>query len=330
MGTSNTHQEIAQAIANLHEVAVISHMRPDGDAVGSTLGLGMALQALGKNVHMWIEDAVPERFAFLEGAQLVTNPPNTLPPGVECLICVDCGEPKRLGDVGRSLVETSPFTINIDHHETNTLYATMNLVQGGAAACACVLIPLLDTLGAPLTAPIATALYVAVNTDTGSFQFSSTTPEVMRLGARLIEAGVDVGDVNRLLYQELPLASFRMQSEVLNNMMLDSDGLIVHYSLSIARRQDLHLQLQDTKDLVDIIRVLRGAKVALIFEELEGGLVRISLRSKDPTIRVNDIAAQFGGGGHPMAAGIRMRGELTEVRHIVLQAIRTVLQDNRL
>lgn len=325
MGTPNTHQEIAQAIAKLREVAVISHMRPDGDAVGSVLGLGMALQALGKSVHMWIEDAVPDRFAFLEGARLVANPPEILPPGVECLICVDCGEPKRLGDIGRGLVEAAPFTINIDHHETNTLYATMNLVQGNAAACACVIMPLLDALGVTLTRPIASALYVAVNTDTGSFQFDSTTPEVMRLGARLIEAGVDVGDVNRRLYQELPLEAFQMQSEVLNNMAVDSDGLIVHYSLSLARRQDLHLRLEDTKDMVDIIRVLRGAKVALIFEELEGGLVRISLRSKDPAIRVNDIAAQFGGGGHPMAAGIRMRGALTEVRQAVLQAIRNVL-----
>ena len=267
----------------------------------------------------------PERFSFLEGAELVTDPPEVLPDGVECLICLDCGEPKRLGEIGRRLVECAPFTINIDHHETNTLYATMNLVQGSAAACACVLVPLLDALGAPLTRPVANALYVAVNTDTGSFQYSSTTPEVMRLGARLLEAGVDVGDVNRRLYQELPLNAFRLQREVLSNMALDVNDLVVHYSLTAARRRELQLRLEDTKDLVDIIRVLRGAKVALIFEELEDGLIRISLRSKDPAIRVNDIAAQFGGGGHPMAAGIRKRGSLSEVRCAVLQAIRSAL-----
>ena len=144
MGMMNTHREIAEKIALPDEMAVISHMRPDGDAVGSTLALGLALKALGKRMHMWIEDAVPERFSFLEGASLIINPPDTLPEHVECVICVDCGEPKRLGDTGRSLVESAPFTINIDHHETNTLYGDMNLVEGGAAACACVLVPLLD------------------------------------------------------------------------------------------------------------------------------------------------------------------------------------------
>lgn len=325
MAARSSHQEIAQTLIDLNEIAVISHMRPDGDAVGSSIALGLALQALGKRVHVWIEDGVPERFRFLEGAQFVTPPPNTLPPGLECVVCLDCGEPKRLGGNGQLLVESAPLTINIDHHETNTLYATMNLVQEKAAACACVLAPLLDALGVALTPPMAAALYVAVNTDTGSFQYSSTTPEVMRLGARLIEVGVDVGDINRRLYQELPLAALHLQREVLCNMELDAEGLIVHYSLTIARRQELHLRLEDTKDLVDIIRVLRGAKVALIFEELEGGLVRISLRSKDPAVRVNDLAAQFGGGGHPMAAGIRMRGTLGDVRSAVLQATRKAL-----
>ena len=325
MGEINTYREIAKRIAVLNEVAVISHMRPDGDAVGSALGLGLALQSLGKRVHMWIEDGVPARFSFLDGAQYVADPPASLPTGVDGVICVDCGEPRRLGDAGRRLVESSPFTINIDHHETNTLYGDMNLVQAGAAACACVVVPLLDELGAPISPSVACALYVGLSTDTGSFQYGSTTARDMRLGARLIECGVNVGDTNRRLYQEQPAGAFAVQREVLNNMVIEENGQLVHYSLPAGKCAELGVGREETKDLVDIIRVLQGARVALIFEDLENGLIRISLRSKDPAIRVNDIASRFGGGGHAMAAGIRMRGSLGEVRSAVLEAIRSVL-----
>lgn len=326
MGTTNTHQQIAQEIAALREVAVISHMRPDGDAVGSTLGLGLALQSLGKRIHLWNADgAAPTRFDFLPGAHLITAPPADWPAHVQALICVDCGEPKRLGDSGRHLIDTAPLSINIDHHETNTLYADLNLVDGTAAACACVLMPLLDALKVDLSRPMADSLYAAVSTDTGSFQYSSTTPDVMRLAARLMGTGIDVGDINRRLYQEQPLSSFILQREVLSNMVVDFQGQVVHFSITQARKQELHLGLEDTKDLVDIIRVLRGAKIAAIFEEVDDGLIRISLRSKVPDVRVNDIASQFGGGGHPMAAGIRVRGSLQDVRSAVLQAIDAAL-----
>ena len=239
MGEMNTYREIATRIAALNEVAVISHMRPDGDAVGSALGLGLALQALGKRVHVWVEDGVPARFSFLDGAQSVVDPPSSLPAGVEGVICVDCGEPRRLGDDGRRLVESSPFTINIDHHETNTLYGDMNLVQAGAAACACVVVSLLDELGAPLSPSVACALYVGLSTDTGSFQYGSTTARDMRLAARLIECGVDVGDTNRRLYQEQPVGAFAVQREVLNNMVIEENGQLVHYSLPAGKCAEL-------------------------------------------------------------------------------------------
>ena len=328
MGMMNTHREIAEKIALPDEMAVISHMRPDGDAVGSTLALGLALKALGKRVHMWIEDAVPERFSFLEGASLIINPPDTLPEHVECVICVDCGEPKRLGDTGRSLVESAPFTINIDHHETNTLYGDMNLVEGGAAACACVLVPLLDALGALITPAVAQALYVGLSTDTGSFQYGNTTAQDMRLAARLIECGVEVGDTNRRIYQEFPAGAFAVQREVLNNMVIEENGQLVHYSMPAGKCAELGVGREETKDLVDIIRVLQGARIAVIFEDVENGLIRISLRSKDPAIRVNDVAAQFGGGGHAMAAGIRVRGKLDEVRSAILDALLSVLKNS--
>ncbi len=329
MGTNNTREEIAEAIRMLERVAVIAHSRPDGDAVGSTLALAAALSDLGKDVQVWNEDDVPERYIFLDGANRVAPPPELWSNEVQCLICLDCGEPKRLGNIGKRLVEQAPLSINIDHHETNTCYATLNLVDGQAAACACVLLPLLDALGTRLTRSVANALYVAISTDTGSFQYSSTTAKVMRMGARLIEAGVDVGEVNRCIYQEFPLSALSVQREVLNNMVVQDNGRVVHYMMTAECRAKLQLRMQDTRDMVDVIRVLRGVKVAAIFEELDDGLIRISLRSKDPAIRVSDIAAQFGGGGHAMAAGIRMRGKPDEVRETVLNAISNTLKTTK-
>lgn len=317
---------LRNAISQSKEVAIISHFRPDGDAIGSLLALGLALQAMGKRVHLWNEDGVPARFAFLQGAALITRTPDALPAGVDTFICVDTGDLKRIGEAGMKLFAQAPLTINIDHHETNTHYASINVVEGEAAACGCVLMNLIREWGVALTRPIAEALFTAISTDTGSFQFSSTTAEVMRMAAVLIDAGVDVGDINRRLHQEVPWSTFIMKREVLNNMQTYEQGAVVCYSMPAGKKAELGVGLEDTKDLVDIIRVLAGAKVAVIFEDLENGLIRISLRSKDSRINVANIASQHGGGGHAMAAGIRMRGELPACREKVLETICTAVR----
>lgn len=320
------YTELIQTLNSHDNFAVISHFRPDGDAIGSTLAMGLLLQSLGKKVQMWNTDSVPQRYAFLSGAELIRPVPATLPAEVQVLICVDTGDLKRIGTEAMELFTQAPFTINIDHHHTNTRYAQLNIVEGSAAACGCILHKIIRAAGVQLTRPMAEALYAAISTDTGSFQFSSTTPEVMRTAAELIEAGVDVGDINRRIYQEVPQGCFITQREVLNNMVVEENGTISHYSMPADRKAELGVGLEDTKDLVDIIRVMQGVKVAVIFEDLEDGKVRVSLRSKDPQVDVSAIAAIHGGGGHCMASGIRMLGPLEDAREKVLNSIRTVVR----
>ena len=310
----------------LSEVAVVSHIRPDGDAIGSTLGLGLALEGMGMRVHLWNADGAPARYAFLEGAGRIVTPPAELPDGVQAIICVDTGDLKRIGTAAGELFARVPLTFNIDHHETNHHYAQVNYVQGEAAACGCIIYHLLREWEVPITRPIAEALYTAICTDTGSFQYDSTTPEVLRTAANLVEAGVDVGDINRRIYQEIPLTTLRVQQEVLAHMVVEEHGAISHYSMPAGKKAELGLNMEDTKDLVDYIRVLAGVRVAVIFEDLEDGLIRMSLRSKDPRINVAEIAQQLGGGGHAMAAGIRMRGELATCRELALNAIRAAVR----
>ncbi len=315
------YEDFAELLRQHQRIGVISHHRPDGDAIGSTIALGLALRAQGKEVRLFNQDGVPERFAFLPGAELVETLPATFPQELTLLICVDTGNARRLGDEGEAFFCAAPATVNIDHHASNDSYAGLNIVEGESAACGCVLLQMFRAFGWGLTPPIATALYAAINTDTGSFQYGSTTPAVMRMGAELLEAGVNVAEVNRLLYQEVAPETIIVQREVLNNMEFHAGGAVSSYSMTAACKASLGVDLEATKDLVDIIRVIRGVKVAAIFEEVDGGRIRISLRSKDARVNVSTLAAQFGGGGHAMAAGIRMRGSLEEVRAAVLAAI---------
>ncbi len=322
------YEAFAELIARHECIGIISHHRPDGDAIGSTLALGLALRAQGKEVRLFNQDGVPERFAFLPGAELVETLPAAFPAELTLLICVDTGDVKRLGDAGEAFFAAAPATVNIDHHGTNMGFARLNIVEGGAAACGCVLMQIFREFGWGMTPELAQALYVAINTDTGSFQYGSTTAEVMRMAADLLEAGVDVAEINRRLYQEVSPEAVTVQRDVLNTMCFEAQGALAHYSMTEARKQALGVGLEATKDLVDIIRVIRGVKVAAIFEEVEGGRIRISLRSKDTRVNVAAVASRFGGGGHAMAAGIRMRGALEEVRQAVLAALVEALPRN--
>lgn len=316
------YEDLITLIQRHKSFGVISHFRPDGDAIGSTLALGLALRALGKTVHLWNEDSVPARYAFLSGADTIGPLPGAdteLPP---VLICVDSGDWKRLGDSAMARFAGHPCIVNIDHHGTNSCYGHLNIVEGNAAACGCIIFNIIRELGLPINKPMAEALYTAISTDTGSFQYGSTTAEVMRQAADLLECGIDVGRINCRLYQEIPWDTMRMNREVLNNMVLDADGQIAHYAMPAGTKERLGVGLEATKDLVDIVRVVEGVRVAAIFEDLEDGRIRISLRSKDPAINVAEIAAQFGGGGHAMAAGIRVAGSLEDVKDKVLGKIK--------
>ncbi len=319
------YEQLYSCIQQCDTIGVTSHFRPDGDAIGSTLALGLALQSLGKKVYMWNEDGVPARYAFLEGAELIQPLPDTIPADMDMLVCVDTGDWKRLGDASQRLLADFPLIVNIDHHGTNTRYGYLHVIEPETAACAFVIFNILREWGVLLTPQLATALYVGISTDTGSFQYGSTTPAVMHAAAELLAAGVDVADVNRRVYQEIPYSSLLMQREVLNNMVVEADGQLAHYSMPAGRKAELGVTLEDTKDLVDVVRVLQGVRAALIFEDLEDGRIRVSLRSKDPAVSVAAVASLFGGGGHAMASGIRMRGTLEECRAQVLAATRKEL-----
>lgn len=313
--------EIARIFRSYNKFVVVAHFRPDGDAIGATLAVGKMLQGMGKEVLMLNEDPVPDRYRFLEGSNEIMPTPIDV-VDADVVVSVDNGAWKRLGDRTMHALSGIKTIVNIDHHDTNECFGTVNCVQAREAAACCVIYDLLKYMELPLTPAISNALYAGISTDTGSFQFEKTTPKLMRAVAELLENGVRVMEINRYLYQEVPYKTLLMTREVLNNMQLEGNGAICSYALDAETKQRIQPSTDNTADLVDIIRVIQGVKVAAIFEDMGGGVIRVSLRSKDARLDVSSVAAQFGGGGHKLAAGIRMRCSLEEGRYRVLEAIR--------
>lgn len=318
--TAKLYSEIAQVIADHESFIIISHIRPDGDAIGSQLALGFSLKAMGKTVYLVNEDGVPESLEFMKGSEVVTQPPSE-PVDVEVAIAVDTATKPRLGENSLLAAGNAKVWINIDHHISNPAYGDVNLIDGTKPATGQILYELIKALDMPMPVETRDAIYVAVSTDTGSFQYGSTTAETYEMGADLIRQGLEVGKINAETYDNHPYRRLELMRALLNTLDISDDGQLAHWELLHQTQMDLKLQPDDSEGLIDLIRGVRGVRVAVFFEELEGGKIRVSMRSKDKGVNVCDVALQFGGGGHALAAGIRMPGPISDAKTRVLAAL---------
>jgi phosphoesterase RecJ-like protein len=312
--------EFGAALAQHSSFVIMSHVRPDGDAIGSQVALGFALMAMGKTVYLVNEDGVPESLAFMAGSEKVTTPP-TEPLDVDVAIALDTATKPRLGNGALHAASKAKFWVNIDHHISNPAYGDLNIIDATSPATGQILYQLIRALDMPLPAETRDAIYVAVSTDTGSFQYGSTTAATYELGADLIRRGLDVGKINADTYDNHPFRRLELMRELLNTLEISADGKIANWELRDAVRLKLDLQPDDSEGLIDLIRSVKGVKVAAFFEELEGGKIRVSMRSKDKSVNVCEVAMKFGGGGHALAAGIRMAGPWKDAKAAVLTAL---------
>jgi len=312
--------EFGAVVAEHSSFVIMSHVRPDGDAIGSQVALGFSLMAMGKTVYLVNEDGVPESLAFMAGSEKVTTPP-TEPLEVEVAIALDTATKPRLGDKSLHAASKAKFWVNIDHHVSNPAYGDLNIIDATSPATGQILYHLIRALDMPLPDETRDAIYVAVSTDTGSFQYGSTTAATYELGADLIRRGLDVGKINADTYDNYPFRRLELMRELLNTLEISADGKIANWELRDAVRIKLNLQPDDSEGLIDLIRSVKGVKVAAFFEELEGGKIRVSMRSKDKSVNVCEVAMKFGGGGHALAAGIRMAGPWEDAKTAVLTAL---------
>lgn len=316
-----TFAELGDVFRSHQSFVLLSHVRPDGDAIGSQLALGFSLLALGKTVWFINEDGLPENMAFLQGSDRVTLPPGD-PLDVEVAVALDTATKPRLGDAALHAASKARLWLNIDHHISNPKYGDLNLIDATSPATGQILYDLITALDLPMPPETRDAIYVAVSTDTGSFQYPSTTAKTYQMAADLIRRGLDVGSINSKTYDEHPYRRLELMRALLNTLERSDDGVLAHWELRDKVRLDLQLRPEDSEGLIDHIRAIRGVQLAVFFEELPDGKIRVSMRSKDKRLDVCKIALEFGGGGHALAAGIRMKGPMEDAKARVLAAIR--------
>jgi phosphoesterase RecJ-like protein len=319
-------EQIGQALREYQSFAVLGHVRPDGDALGSQLALGLSLKQLGKDVRIWNEEGMLEKYSFLPNANLLTKPPAE-PEDVDVAIALDTAIQNRLGTT-LPAIRSAKLWINIDHHPSNPGYGDLVYIDPKAPATGQILFELIKSAKLPVDAAIAENLYVAISTDTGSFQYSNTTARTLEIAAELVRAGVDVGRVSQLTYENYPRRRVELLRDLLGTMRFNANDRVASFSLSLATAKELGVLPEDNEGLIDHLRAIHGVIVAVFFEELPDDKVRVSMRSKSEKVNVCAICEKFGGGGHVLAAGARVRGLLAEVEKKILEEVCDVVSRN--
>jgi bifunctional oligoribonuclease and PAP phosphatase NrnA len=313
---SSIHQQIRQLFDSADNILIVSHVRPDGDAVGSLLGLGLALQASGKKVQMVLADGVPASFRQLPGANLITRKPIS---AFDVAIVVDASDLQRTGGV----LNGNMPDLNIDHHVTNLNFARINFVVPDVEATASVLAENLPKWGLQINESVAKALLTGVVSDTLGFRTSNVRPHTLRLAADLMEKGANLSELyNRALIRRSYEAT-RFWGHGLEK--LQREDHLVWTVLTLADRQKSSYPGNDDADLVNILSSIDNYDISIIFVEQKDNHVKVSWRAQVGW-DVSHLALQFGGGGHPAASGADIPGSLSEVQEKVLIATRMLIK----
>src|SRR5205809_5803590 len=324
MMSTSKFQEIGQILRDHQRFAILGHVRPDGDALGSQLALALSLQALGKEVRVWNEDGMLEKYSFLPRAELLTKPPST-PEDFDVAIALDTAVQNRLG-TALVAIRSSKIWINIDHHPSNPGYGDVAHIDSSAPATAEIVFHLIKSEGLPFNRDIAENPYAAISTDTGSFQYPKTSAHTFEIAAELIRTGLDVGRLSQQLYENYPRRRLELLRELLRTMRFQQEGRVASFGLTLKTAAELGVLPEDNEGLIDHLRAVHGVIVAVFFEELSDGKVRVSMRSKDERVDVCGICQKFGGGGHTLAAGARVQGTLAEIEEKVLEETREAVK----
>lgn len=301
-------------------ILLVCHIRPDGDAIGSLLGLGLALRSLGKSVEMVSEDGVPSDSRHLEGSSDIKRKAK----GDFDLVCVL--DSSDLGRTGSVLQDRGAVDVNIDHHPTNLNFASLNLVDVQAVATAEIIADLLAAWELAISPAIAAALLTGLVTDTIGFRTSNVTPATLKLAARLMEAGADLPVLYRRALVDRPFEAMRLWGAGLSR--LERSGRLLWTTLTLDDRKTAEYPGRDDADLVNILSAVEGVDIAVIFVEQPNGRVKISWRAQ-PGFDVSQIARNLGGGGHAAAAGVEIQGNLPEIQAEILELTRPLLNGGK-
>lgn len=316
---------ILDVLEEQREFVIISHVNPDGDAIGSALGLGLGLRRLGKKITFVRQDELPRMFSFLPGYDLFV-PVADVHGAFDAAIFLDCAERERAGSAA-DLAALAKTTINIDHHATNPGHGDLNWVDVNAAATGELVYQILSALSINLTEEVATSLYTAIATDTGFFRFSNTAPDSLLIAAHCLATGVKADEIYEHIHGARTEASLRLQAKALDTLHVAGDGLVAAMTVTQAMYAETGAGTDDTEGLIGLPRSLAGVRIALLFRETDvPGEVRVSFRARGD-VDVSAVAAQFGGGGHERAAGCTFKGSIDEAHAQVIPAAVTAARE---
>ena len=301
--------ETAAAIGESRSIVLACHVNPDGDALGSMLGLALALIPLGKDLVCLSQDGVPDILRFLPGVERIATATDV--PAFDLALVVDSGELARVGETVQPLVARARRIVDIDHHVTAGAFGDIRVLDAHAASTAEIVYALLQTLDVPITSDIATCLFTGIITDTGSFRFQNVTPNTLRVAAKLLEAGAPPAHISENVFDNRTFAATRLLGLALSALSQTPDGQVVWTHITAQNFRTLGATDQDTEGVVNYVRGVRGAEVGILFREMEGGSIRVSLRARE-SVNVAEVAARFGGGGHRMASGCTLNVPLGE------------------
>jgi phosphoesterase RecJ-like protein len=310
---------VCEALGRRERLAITSHLRPDGDAIGSEIALALALEAQGKTVRVVNVDKTPPPFDELPCVDRIEIA-DRIGEANDGVVVLECGGLDRTGLTDLE----GRFIINIDHHLGNTPYGAVNWYDVTSASCGEMVFDVIEGLGARLTPDIATHLYIAILTDTGSFRYSALSRRTYEVAGRLVEAGADPITLGRLAFDSNSVGRLRLFGMVMAAMQIDASGQIASLHLDHATAAASGGSFEDTDGLANLPLTVRTIQAVAFFKQDEAGQYRVSLRSKGE-IDVGSVARQFGGGGHRNAAGCSVAGSLEQVRASILGLVRAAV-----
>jgi bifunctional oligoribonuclease and PAP phosphatase NrnA len=312
-------KEIIEAINEGQSFIITSHVRLDGDALGSELALYLMLQDLGKRAVIYNQDSTPEHYRFLPAAQNIVDEPGDLEQ-YDVAFVLDCSELTRVGEQAEKIGKTKRL-INIDHHISNGGFCGIKLIDARASSTGELIFRLMKEMGVQMTKDICTNLYAAILTDTGGFRYSNTRQDALWAAGTLVEKGADPQWISENIYESDPPAKLKLLAKTLETLSLDMKTKVGSVVVTQKMLQETGSSMDYTDGFVDIPRAVQGIEISVLYSQLNGNCFKLSLRSKGK-VNVERVAKKFGGGGHINAAACRIEGDLESIKVKIMEAIK--------
>lgn len=305
---NNTLNEIGKKLLSAHKIGIFPHVNADGDALGSSTALCIALKKVGKEAVVFAGEEPADNLKFMDEGFVNTN--DSCMDGVDISICVDCGDVKRLTNRAEVFLNT-PFTICIDHHVSGTYFCDMNHIDNKAPATGHLIYNLIKTMNVEMDKEIGNRIYAAIATDTGNFQYENTNKESHDIISSLYDVGIEPSKVATEIYESNPLSALKIQAKAIDNMEVLCNGKVAFSYVSEEMLNSVGAKMSETESIVPKLRSIGGVELAVLLKEYGKEEIKVSLRSKN-YVDVAKIAGEFGGGGHVRASGFTMNMTLNE------------------